>query len=275
MGLIYMRISPSGGKYIGKTIETEIERWRKHCVEAFSSPGNLHYHYIINKAIRKYGGDNFTVQILEDNIPNEQLAIREIYWIDYYKTYYLDNNHGYNMTRGGEGNLKLQIDLNILRDMWLNNVPAKDIMNLFKCGPSSYQYYLNQLNLTKEQKDFRRSMMMKNRVTKKNINKIEQALSLWEDGKTRKDISKILQVNPSTVNNLLINAGLPDDCFQTRRKKIVLQYDLQGNLLKEWPSVTEAAQALNINKTHISSTALGKQKTTHGYIFKYKENNND
>ena len=275
MGLIYMRISPSGGKYIGKTIETEAERWRKHCAEAFSSPNNSKYYYIINKAIRKYGGENFTVQILEDNIPNMQLAAREIYWINYYKTYYLDNNKGYNMTRGGEGALKLQIDLDILKEMWLNNVPAKDIMEYFECSPSSYQYYLNQLKLTKEQKAIRRSNMMKNRVIAKNIDKIEPALSLWEEGKTRKEISTILNINPSTVNNLLINAGLPKDCFQIRRKKIVLQYDLQGNLLKEWPSVSEAANALRINKTHISNNALGKQKTTHGYIFKYKENNND
>ena len=35
--------------------------------------------------------------------PIEQLAEREKYWIDYYDTY----NNGYNATRGGEGNCKI------------------------------------------------------------------------------------------------------------------------------------------------------------------------
>ena len=34
MGLIYMRISPSGGKYIGQTIQSEERRWQDHCKNA-------------------------------------------------------------------------------------------------------------------------------------------------------------------------------------------------------------------------------------------------
>jgi len=101
MGLIYMRISPSGGKYIGQTIQTEEHRWRDHCKNAHNE-NSEEYSTILNKAIRKYGDNSFSVTILEDNLPIEQLNEREKYWIDYYKTYYLDNNHGYNMTLGGD-----------------------------------------------------------------------------------------------------------------------------------------------------------------------------
>ena len=34
MGLIYMRTSPSGGRYIGQTIFTEEKRWEDHVREA-------------------------------------------------------------------------------------------------------------------------------------------------------------------------------------------------------------------------------------------------
>jgi len=102
MGCIYMRISPSGGKYIGQTKYTEEERWKDHCQEAFQSNRKT-YNTILSHAIRKYGADNFKVIILEDNLSNEDLNEREIYWIDYYKTYYKDNDYGYNMTRGGQG----------------------------------------------------------------------------------------------------------------------------------------------------------------------------
>lgn len=35
MGLIYMRTSPSGGRYIGKTTGSEKHRWQNHISEAY------------------------------------------------------------------------------------------------------------------------------------------------------------------------------------------------------------------------------------------------
>lgn len=100
MGLIYMKISPSGGKYIGQTIQTESKRWIQHVHEA-SDLSNRNANTILNNAIRKYGANNFQTIILEDNLSQDQLNEREQYWIKYYNTFYLDNSSGYNMTRGG------------------------------------------------------------------------------------------------------------------------------------------------------------------------------
>lgn len=81
MGLIYMRISPSGGKYIGQTIREEKIRWKEHCKAAYN-PNNELYNSILSKAIRKYGENNFTVTILENNIKPEDLDKKEIYYIE-------------------------------------------------------------------------------------------------------------------------------------------------------------------------------------------------
>ena len=102
MGLIYMRISPCGGKYIGQTTKNEKIRWQEHCQEAMNQ-NSKSYNTVLNYAIRKYGKDNFTCVILEDNIPENLLNEREMYWIAYYNTYYKNNNYGYNMTFGGDG----------------------------------------------------------------------------------------------------------------------------------------------------------------------------
>lgn len=47
--------------------------------------------------MRKYGIDNFSLDILEEVKDSSQLNDREIYWIKYYNSY----NNGYNQTIGG------------------------------------------------------------------------------------------------------------------------------------------------------------------------------
>jgi len=55
--------------------------------------------------------------------------------------------------------------------------------------------------------------------------------------------------------------------------KPVLQFDLQGNFIKEWNNATEASKILNINKSQISAVARGntKYKTAGGFIWKIVE----
>jgi len=56
--------------------------------------------------------------------------------------------------------------------------------------------------------------------------------------------------------------------------KPILQYDLQNNLIKEWPSISEAYLSLNKKITNgcINLACKGKIKTAFGYKWKYKNN---
>lgn len=54
-------------------------------------------------------------------------------------------------------------------------------------------------------------------------------------------------------------------------KKPVLQYDTQGNFLKEWSSATDAEKCLSGKLTGaISHCINGKTKTAYGYVWKIK-----
>ncbi len=53
--------------------------------------------------------------------------------------------------------------------------------------------------------------------------------------------------------------------------KPVLQFDLEGNFIKEWNSGKEAAIALDKNTDGISACCKGKQKSAFGFIWKFKE----
>lgn len=95
-GLVYKYTSKTTNKsYIGRTIMDRFQRRQyEHKTCCKDTKDSLFY-----KAKIEYGYDDFTLTVLEDNIPLEYLDAREIYWINYYNTF----NNGYNSTKGGIG----------------------------------------------------------------------------------------------------------------------------------------------------------------------------
>lgn len=56
---------------------------------------------------------------------------------------------------------------------------------------------------------------------------------------------------------------------ENKQSKRVLQYDLEGNLIKIWDCVREIERKLNIPNTNICDCCKGKRKTAGGYIWRY------
>ena len=83
--------------YIGRTISGIDERWKEHIVDA----NNYRDNAILHSDMRKYGYENFSIQIIEDNIVENQLDDKEKYYIETFKSRKEYNN--YNMTDGGSG----------------------------------------------------------------------------------------------------------------------------------------------------------------------------
>ena len=52
--------------------------------------------------------------------------------------------------------------------------------------------------------------------------------------------------------------------------KPILQFDLDGNFIKEWQSATKAGGKMKINNMNINACCLGIQKTAYGYKWRYK-----
>jgi len=93
-GCIYLITNPINGKvYVGQTIDYKT-RMRKHKCAA-KNPKQY-----IAKAIKKYGWENFTKEILIDEVPEEDLDNLEINYIDIYNSF---GPGGYNLTKGGGG----------------------------------------------------------------------------------------------------------------------------------------------------------------------------
>lgn len=47
------------------------------------------------------------------------------------------------------------------------------------------------------------------------------------------------------------------------------QYDLEGNFIKEFKSITCAAKEMSVNKSTIRGVLICNRKTSAGYIWKY------
>jgi hypothetical protein len=92
-GIIYKISSPSGKVYVGQTVRSFNARIRNHKCKSSGCTA-------LKSAINKYK-DQMKYEIIEDNVPQEQLDEREIYWIKELNS--LAPN-GYNLSSGGNVN---------------------------------------------------------------------------------------------------------------------------------------------------------------------------
>lgn len=61
------------------------------------------------------------------------------------------------------------------------------------------------------------------------------------------------------------------DAVKKTCSKPVLQYTIDGEFIKEWPSASEAARQLGYHQSNISACCRGEKKQAYGYIWKYKQ----
>lgn len=76
--------------YIGQTIRPVEQRFRRHINDALNNILDTHF----ARAIRKYGKDNFIIEIIDTAKSQDELNQKEQYWIKYYDSV----KNGYNET---------------------------------------------------------------------------------------------------------------------------------------------------------------------------------
>src|SRR6056300_581823 len=96
-GIIYKITSPSGKVYVGQTVRSFEKRMQEHKRESSGCT-------LIKRAINKYG-DEMKYEIIEEDVPQEHLDEREMFWISHFNS--LAPN-GYNCTTGGQFNVVTQ-----------------------------------------------------------------------------------------------------------------------------------------------------------------------
>ena len=86
----------NGHAYIGLS-KNCLKRWNDHYSRSYHPQKQEDYDKPLYKAMRKYGRENFSFEIIEE-CRREELNTREKYWIKFYNSF----ESGYNQTEGGD-----------------------------------------------------------------------------------------------------------------------------------------------------------------------------
>jgi len=104
--------------------------------------------------------------------------------------------------------------------------------------------------------------------TKQKISEANKGKKLTKNHKKNISVSKKGVIYSFERNNKI---SLSQKGIKKNNNKIIIQYDLEGNFIKEWRSVSEAKKEINNNKGDgIGSCCRNKQKTAYGFIWKFK-----
>lgn len=118
MAYIYQITNQVNGKiYIGKTEFSIEKRFKEHCDDAYRETKEKRPLYA---AMRKYGIENFQIELLEETDNPEE---REVYWIEQKQSF----KNGYNATLGGDG--RRYIDYDMVIATYQNLHSLKDTAN--------------------------------------------------------------------------------------------------------------------------------------------------
>lgn len=155
--------------------------------------------------------------------------------------YQSDNRkYGYNRTKGGDGTVGLK----------RSNEQVQNLKNLL-----SKPVYQRELDGTFVKK------WNSAREIEKETGYFRQCITACCNGK----VSQAYGYLWSHHKDYIGHKGRRKDC------KPVFQYDLNGNFIKEWESVTDIQEELGYHKNNISHCCLGTNPSSYGYIWSYEK----
>ena len=129
--LVYKHTSPSGKCYIGIT-----DNYKRRCKQ---HQANNNYCRLFALAIKKYGWDNFTHEILEENLTLEEANNKEAEYITKYNSM---SPNGYNLKAGGNLNILSEETKKKLRGQHRGNSSGESGIR-HRCNKYSVEYVID------------------------------------------------------------------------------------------------------------------------------------
>lgn len=271
---VYCYTGENGKKYIGLTGCSLYERAGKdgynYTREKNSKFGN---------AIKKYGFNFFTPEILRDGLILKEACKLEREYIKKYDTV----RNGYNTTWGGEGCQKCDYDLIV--NLWYEGNGIKEIKELTGYGRKGIEAALNAAGIAGIDRIKRQAGQYHIKsVYQYDLegNFVQSYDSLSEAGRAvgvpHANIIKCLQGSRQTAGGFQWSEIYKEKMIPYKRNqgfhRILYQYTKDGKFIKEWESVAEAARQLSFGKEYLAKKAKEKGMA-YGYLWSYELLNQD
>lgn len=254
---IYTLSDSSGNiRYIGKS-NTPRKRLYSHIKECKTSNKSHKINWIKSLLDKN---ETPIIEILEEvSIDNWQNS--EIYWIEQFRQW------GFNLTN---------ISIGGTNNNYKRSIETKQKMRVSKLGKK----------LPEEQKKKISDGVKQKFIDNPNYNKSSDKIHIIdrdllyqkyiiENLSTTKCASFFGTAKSTIFHNLKENNISKDKSIWINQvasnpKKIVLQYDLDGNLINEWEGIQVITDSLSINKSNIANCCRGIARSAGGFIWRYK-----
>ena len=283
--------------YIGQSKNIK-KRWKREIADALNSNTEA-YNYPLSKAIRKYGLENFSFEIIEECL-QEELNQKERYWIKYFNSY----NEGYNQNLGGNSVLhtckltpeQAQEIIDILFNDELGIVSHKKLAEQYKVSKDTIQAinagrqwyndkYTYPLHVSKYDPRFKKKTVTKTKTTQPPISKEELNKLLLENKGNFTQVGKILNISDNGLRKWCEKLGLPiysKDYKPKKEEKIknpnylrkvrCIEEDLIFSHAAEaarWLVSEGKSQSFNSSKNQIPRVCRGERQTHAKYHWEY------
>lgn len=210
--------------YIGKTYDFE-KRKREHL---YDIGDDIPFH----RALKKYGLENFSWEIIDNANSDEELREKEIYWIKKLNScIHFENSNGYNITIGGEGGVS-----------W-NSRPVIQ----FDRNGNFLKEYISCSNADTECKLYRGASQTGCYTKGLSAGFLWRYKDEWNGDKLE-----------------------PYKRFSSRTKS-VMQFDMYGDYVDTYVSLSQASEKTGSSRTGISACLSNKSKTCNGFVWIYSE----
>lgn len=230
-GIYLITNNINGKKYIGQS-RNLIKRWGQHKTESRRDKPNL----IVDKAIKKYGIDNFSFEILFE-CPLDMLDDWET---DMIRLYDSVRPRGYNCVdkcNGVSEEVRLKLSESMKENNPMKNPDVADKVRNKLIGTHHNRVTEYQIEVTK--KRMKENNPMKNPEVAKKV-------SMKITGR-KQDKERVIR-NSKHTN--------------------ILQFSKDGKFIKKWDLVSDITKELGVDHCCIYAVLNGKQKTAGGYIWR-------
>lgn len=209
--------------------------------------------------------------------------IYDIYFVKNNKKYIVEMDGGFHRKVHTKSNLSLDDVKNIdLEKDCLANLNGYEMIRI-DSYLSNKEYLRNNIQCSKLSKIFDLSKINWDECEIYALNNLVKEISDYSKENPDMcvtDICKIFHISDTTTRRYLHIGNKYGWCdydfnkFQKKRvsKPIkVIQYDLEGNFIKEFSSIKEAEKETKANNTGIINCCKGRQKTAGGFIWRYAD----